>query len=84
MSAATAAHNRMTEAAFPKRLSESEKRKAIRAIERRFGKSVLPYTFRRHPGGLGLWQITDQENGCYLVFAVNGNRISIRIEHDPA
>lgn len=60
-------------------LDESQEKRAIRALERRFGQSMLPYRIaRKAQNG---WLITDDENGASLTFGFRGARLVVRSEH---
>ncbi len=65
-------------------MSDTLKAKAIRAIERRFGKSINPYLFTF--SSLGVIRCTDTETGSWIEYSrpFTGGRLKIVAEHDGA
>ena len=59
-------------------------RRAIRALERRFGQSIMPYafTYRRQTGA---YRVTDGESGSWLEFQLSSTgRLIVTAEYDGA
>ena len=63
-------------------LTEKARRRAIAALERRFGQSMLPYTFRR--AAPHRWRVRDEESGSFIDFDFRANRLTVLDEHDGA
>jgi hypothetical protein len=63
---------------------DANQRKARRALERRFGQSVLPYRFARIPGSRLVIRCTDDESGSWVDVDFTGPRARVVAEWDAA
>jgi hypothetical protein len=66
---------------MPHVLPDHAKRRAVRALERRFGASLMPYAFRPEDGA---WRVVDVESGSWIHFTFARNRLVVLCEHDGA
>jgi len=60
-------------------LPEYAKQKAVRAIERRFGQSIMPYAFKEKDGA---FFCRDTETGSWIFFTFVRNRLKVLNERD--
>lgn len=63
-------------------LTEPARKKAIVALERRFGQSMLPYSFRRLAPHR--WRVRDDESGSHIEFDFRAGRLVVLAERDSA
>jgi len=55
----------------------------IKALEKRFGKSTMPYAFKPEPNFPGeQWRCTDVESGSYIIARTPAWRICVMRAHD--
>lgn len=61
-----------------------QRRRAIRALERRFGKSVMPYRFgpSLRTGWPNAFRCTDVESGSWIECRWSLGRLVVLTEHD--
>lgn len=64
-------------------ISDGDCRRLVRALERRFGQSTMPYVIKPVPNGSG-FRCLDQETGSYIDALVRGRRLSVLKEYDAA
>lgn len=69
-------------------LNANKKQAMIRALEKRFGRSIMPYRFEPEAFWSGterqsdLWRCTDTESGSYIVARTAAWRIYVVRDHD--
>ena len=63
-------------------LTEAARKKAIKALEARFGQSIMPYEFKRVKGHKHSWRVTDTESGSMIEFQFRGERLTVIEERD--
>lgn len=69
----------------PTQPTAREQRSLVRALERRFGQSVMPYTFKlvgSVPAYGDLWRIIDVETGSCVESTFYCGRLQVHREHD--
>jgi hypothetical protein len=65
--------------------TDREQRALTRAIERRFGKSLIPYRFQYLGTSIAEgahWRVTDLESGSYVQGVFHLGRLHVRKHHD--